>query len=55
MIMYDVFIRLLVSFGKPFVSFETALSEGWSHYRKEVSILGAVVIHHSRHLTTFVG
>lgn len=46
---------LLVSFGEPLVTFETALLEGRSDYRKEVSVLGAVVVHHSRHLATSVG
>ena len=45
---------LLVSFGEPLVSFETALSEGWGDYRKEVSVLGAVV-HHSRYPATSAG
>jgi len=35
---------LFVSFGEPLVAFLTALFEGWSDYRKEVSIWGAVVV-----------
>ena len=27
-----IWLRLLVSFGEPLVSFETALSEGWGDY-----------------------
>ena len=50
-----IWLWLLVSFGKPLVSFVTALSEGWSDYRKEVSALGAVVVHHSRYPATSAG
>ena len=46
---------LLVSFGEPLVTFVTALLKGWSDYRKEFSVLGAVVVHYSRHLATSVG
>lgn len=55
MIMCDVYIRLLVSFGEPLVTFVTTLLKGRSHYRKEVSLLGAVVVHHSRYLASSVG
>lgn len=40
-----IWLWLLVSFGEPLVTFVTALFEGWGDYRKEVSFLGAVVIH----------
>ncbi len=46
---------LYVPFGEPLVSFVTALFEGWSDYRKEFSVLGAVVVHHSRYPATSVG
>lgn len=46
---------LFVSFGEPLVTFVTALFEGWSDYRKEVSFLGAVVIHHSAYLLPSAG
>lgn len=46
---------LLVSFDEPLVSFVTALFEGRGDYRKEFSVLGAVVVHHSRYPATSVG
>ena len=46
---------LLVSFGEPLVTFLTALFEGWSDYRKEVSLLGAVIIHNSAYLLATMG
>ena len=46
---------LLVSFGEPLVTFLTALFECWSDYRKEVSLLGAVIIHHSAYLLATMG
>lgn len=45
---------LLVSFGEPLVTFLTAFSEGWSDYRKEFTIFGAVIILHPRNLATSV-
>lgn len=42
---------LLVSFGKPFVSFETALSEGRSDRRKEGPVDCPEVVLHSYYLT----
>ena len=45
---------LLVSFGEPLVTFVTALFEGRSNYRKEFSVFGSVVVHHSRYLTPSV-
>lgn len=50
-----IWLWLLVSFGEPLVSFVTALLEGWSDYRKEVTIFGSVVVHHSRYPATSVG
>lgn len=50
-----IWLWLFVSFGEPLVTFVTALSEGWSDYRKEFSVLGAVVVHHSRYPATSVG
>ena len=50
-----IWLWLLVSFGEPLVTSLTALSEGRSNYRKEVSVLGAVVVHHSRYLATSAG
>lgn len=41
-----IWLWLLVSLGKPLVTFLTALSESRSDYRKELSVLGLVVIHH---------
>lgn len=49
-----IWLWLLVSFGEPLVSFVTALSEGWSDYRKEFSVLCAVVVHDSRYPATSV-
>lgn len=50
-----IWLGLLASFGEPLVTFVTALFEGWSDYRKEVTVLGAVVIHQSRYPATSVG
>lgn len=50
-----IWLWLLVSFGEPLVTLVTALSEGRSDYRKEVSFLGTVVIHNSRYPATSVG
>lgn len=50
-----IWLWLLVAFGEPLVTFLTALFEGWSDYRKEVSFLGAVVIHHSAYLLPSAG
>lgn len=50
-----IWLLLLVSFGEPLVTFVTALSEGRGDYRKEFSVLGAVVVHHSRYPATSVG
>lgn len=50
-----IWLWLLVAFGEPLVTFVTALFEGWSDYRKEVSFLGAVVIHHSAYLLPSAG
>lgn len=50
-----IWLWLLVSFGEPLVSFVTALSEGRSHYRKEVSFRCSIIVHYSRHLTSSVG
>ena len=50
-----IWLWLLVPFGEPLVSFKTALSESGSDYRKEFSVLGAVVVHHSHYPATSVG
>ena len=50
-----IWLWLLVPFGEPLVSFETALSESGSDHRKEFSVLGAVVVHHSHYPATSVG
>ena len=50
-----IWLWLLISFGEPLVSFVTALSEGRSDYRKEVSVLRPVVVHHSRYPATSAG
>lgn len=50
-----IWLWLLVSFGEPLVTFETALSEGRSDYREEVSLLGSEVVHHSAYLLTTMG
>ena len=50
-----IWLWLFVSFGEPLVTFVSALSEGRSDYRKEVSVFGAVVVHHSRYLATSAG
>lgn len=50
-----IWLWLLISSGEPLVTFVTALFEGWSDYRKEVTFLGAVVIHHSAYLLPSAG
>lgn len=50
-----IWLWLLVSFGEPLVTFLTTLSESWSDYRKEVAVLCAVVVHHSRYFATSAG
>ena len=50
-----IWLWLLVSFGEPLVTFLTALFEGWSDYRKEFTLLGAVVVHHSAYLLATMG
>ena len=50
-----IWLWLLVPFSEPLVTFVTALFEGWSDYRKEVSFLCAVVIHHSANPFPSVG
>ena len=49
-----IWLWLLVSFGEPLVTLVTALFEGRSDYRKEVSVLGAVVVHYPQYLSTSV-
>lgn len=50
-----IWLWLLVSFGEPLVTFLTALFEGWSDYRKEFTLLDAVVVHHSAYLLAMMG
>ena len=50
-----IWLLLLVSFGEPLVSFGTALLEGWSDYRKEVSFRCSIVVHHSCYPATSAG
>lgn len=50
-----IWLLLLVSFGEPLVSFVTALLEGWSDYRKEVSFRCSIVVHHSCYPATLAG
>ena len=50
-----IWLWLLVSFGEPLVTFVTALSDGRSDYRKEVSVMGAVVVHYSANLLSSAG
>ena len=50
-----IWLLLLVSFGEPLVSFVTALLEGWSDYRKEVSFRCSIVVHHSCYPATSAG
>ena len=50
-----IWLWLLVSFGEPLVTLVTALFEGRSDYRKEVSVLGSVVVHNSRYPSTSEG
>ncbi len=50
-----IWLWFLVSFGEPLVTLVTTLSKGWGDYRKEFSVLGLVIVHHSRHLATSVG
>lgn len=45
-----IWLWLLVSFGEPLVPFETALLEGRSDYRKEVSLGCSVIVHHPQYL-----
>lgn len=45
-----IWLWLLVSFGEPLVTFLTALSEGWGDYRKEFTLMGPEVVHHSAYL-----
>lgn len=50
-----IWLWLLVPFSEPLVTFVTALFEGWSDYREEVSLLGSEVVHHSAYLLTTMG
>lgn len=50
-----IWLWLLVSFCEPLVTFLTALFEGRGDYRKEVSVLGAVIVHHSCYPATSAG
>ena len=50
-----IWLWLLISFGEPLITFETALSKCRSDYRKEFSVLGAVIVHHFRYPSTTVG